>query len=73
MAHETWGEVPGALVRLNPDRHADEEQLMAWANARRAKHQRLHRVRFAAEPLPRNALGKVLKIHLRQSWHEGVR
>lgn len=73
LSHETWGEVPGALVRLHAGRRTDAQQLMAWANGLLAKHQRLHRIRFTGTPFPRNALGKVLKRELRDQWRRDER
>ncbi|WP_420392650.1 class I adenylate-forming enzyme family protein [Acuticoccus sp.] len=63
VPHEKWGETPVAIIV--PRGTASEEDVLAWSNARLAKHQRLFRVVTRAE-LPRNALGKVLKRELRE-------
>ncbi len=67
IPHERWGETPLALVIRRQDASASAEEIMAWANERLAKHQRLGAVEFRDE-LPRNALGKVLKKDLRARY-----
>ncbi len=62
--HEKWGETPLAVVVLKPGAYVSEEELKAWTNERVAKWQRVSEVRFTDE-LPRNAMGKVLKRHVR--------
>ena len=65
VAHEKWGEVPGAIVTVRKGESVNGDDLMAWCNERVSKTQRLHRVAIAQEDFPRNALGKVLKTELR--------
>ena len=65
IAHDKWGEVPAAIVRPRRSGEFSADELLTWVNARVAKHQRLSAVRISARPLPRNALGKVLKRELR--------
>jgi len=67
IPHERWGETPLALVIRRPDAQATEHEILEWANARLAKHQRLGAVEFRDE-FPRNALGKVLKKDLRAPY-----
>lgn len=67
IPHEKWGETPLALVI--PRGTPDPAELLAWANARLAKTQRLAALELRAE-FPRNALGKVLKRELRMAWAE---
>jgi acyl-CoA synthetase (AMP-forming)/AMP-acid ligase II len=69
IPHAKWGETPLALVIPRAD--ADAEAILAWANARLGRHQRLHRVEFRTE-FPRNALGKVLKKDLRAPYWTGT-
>lgn len=68
VPHAKWGETPVALVipRGTPDPAA----LLAWANARLARTQRLATLELRTE-FPRNALGKVLKRELRAAWEQG--
>lgn len=68
IPHPKWGETPLALViaRAAPD----PAEILAWANARLGKTQRLAAVELR-DDFPRNALGKVLKKELRAPyWHE---
>ena len=62
---ERWGETPLAFVVLRSPAAETAGALLAWANARLGKTQRLSEVRLV-EDLPRNPLGKVLKRELRQ-------
>lgn len=59
-----WGETPVAFVVLRPGASAGDDELLAWANARLGKTQRLSALHLASE-LPRSAIGKVLKRELR--------
>src|SRR5690606_16501437 len=59
---EKWGETPVAYVVKKEA--VSEEALLAWANERLGKTQRLAAVRFL-DALPRSPIGKVLKRELR--------
>lgn len=61
-----WGECPYGFVRLRGEAPPSVDDLKAWANERLAKHQRIAGLAIHREPLPRNALGKVLKAELRK-------
>ncbi|HYH21495.1 MAG TPA: class I adenylate-forming enzyme family protein [Azospirillum sp.] len=65
-----WGETPLGLVVLKPGRAADAGELLAWANARLGKTQRLSGVEFRTT-LPRSSIGKVLKRELRAPYWTG--
>lgn len=65
IPHPKWGETPLALVI--PRGEPDPGELLAWANARLARTQRLAGLEFRSA-FPRNALGKVLKRELRAPW-----
>jgi acyl-CoA synthetase (AMP-forming)/AMP-acid ligase II len=67
VPHERWGETPLALVIRRPGVEVTEDEVLAWANHRLGKHQRLGAVEFR-EAFPRNALGKVLKKDLRAPY-----
>ena len=60
---EEWGEIPWAGVVLRPGATVTEAELIAHANARLGKLQRIKRV-FFIEVLPRNAIEKVDKPNL---------
>lgn len=66
VSNSRWGETPVAVVVLKTGSGTDESSLLAWANERLGKQQRISRIHFATE-LPRNAAGKVLKAQLRVS------
>ena len=67
IPHAKWGETPLALVI--PRGAPDPAALLAWANERLARTQRLSALELRTE-FPRNALGKVLKRALRDAWAE---
>lgn len=70
IPHPRWDEVPLALVIPRDGATATPEDILAWANGRLAKTQRLAAVEFRKE-FPRNALGKVIKRSLREPfWAE---
>ncbi len=62
---DAWGESPVAFVVLRDEIATDV--LLAWANARLGKTQRLIAVETLPE-LPRSEIGKVLKRQLRDGW-----
>ena len=71
IPHDKWGETVLALVIRRPGTSPDADALMAWANQRLARHQRLATLEFCDE-FPRNALGKVLKRLLREPYWAAV-
>lgn len=64
---QTWGETPVAFVVLRDV--VAPESLCEWANQRLGKIQRLARV-IVVDELPRNAIGKVIKLALREQLVE---
>lgn len=60
-----WGERPYAFVIPTAGKTIAAEKIVAWANDRLAKHQRICGLSFVAT-FPRNALGKVVKPDLLQ-------
>jgi acyl-CoA synthetase (AMP-forming)/AMP-acid ligase II len=65
LPHRTLGEEPAAVVHLAPGTSASEEELKAWVRGRLATFKTPVRIAFMAEPLPRNANGKIMKDKLR--------
>jgi acyl-CoA synthetase (AMP-forming)/AMP-acid ligase II len=65
LPHRTLGEEPAAVVHLAPGMAASEEELKAWVRERLAVFKTPVRIAFMADPLPRNANGKILKGELR--------
>jgi len=66
LPHRTLGEEPAAVVQLAPGMAASEAELKEWVRARLAAFKTPVRIAFLAEPLPRNANGKILKPELRR-------
>jgi long-chain acyl-CoA synthetase len=64
---ERWGETPVAFAVARPGSRLTSDQLLAWANERLGKTQRLAAVQMV-ESLPRSAIGKVLKRELRDGF-----
>jgi acyl-CoA synthetase (AMP-forming)/AMP-acid ligase II len=69
---DQWGETPVAAVVWRDGAAPDEAGLLAWANARLGKTQRLAAV-HTLDALPRSAIGKVLKRELREALAAGSR
>ncbi|MDB5797483.1 MAG: acyl--CoA ligase [Paucimonas sp.] len=67
VASEKWGETPVAFVVAAAD--GDAAAIMAWANEKLGKMQRLAAVRIVPA-LPRSPIGKVLKRELRDGFRE---
>lgn len=67
VASERWGETPVAFAVRRPHTTLSAEELLAWANERLGKTQRLAAVEMV-EDLPRNGIGKVLKRDLRDTF-----
>jgi len=61
---DQWGETPVAFVVLKADADVEPEVLRTFANASLGKHQRISEVRII-DSLPRSAIGKVLKLELK--------
>jgi len=64
---QRWGETPVAFVVTRAGQPTTAAELLAWANERVGKTQRLACVELAPA-LPRSAIGKVLKRELREDF-----
>lgn len=65
IPHHSLGEQPAAVVHLAPGSVASEAELQDWVRARLAAFKVPVAIRFANDPLPRNANGKILKRDLK--------
>ena len=65
LAHRILGEEPAAVVTLKQGMQASEEELRAFVAEHLAAFKVPVRIAFSAEPLPRNAPGKIMKPQLR--------
>jgi len=68
VPHRVLGEEVGAVVQLKPGARVDEDTLKRHVAARLAAFKVPAHIVFRAEPLPRNANGKILKRTLRQAF-----
>lgn len=72
IPHRTLGEEPAAVVHLAPGETANEAELQTWVRDRLAAFKVPVAIRFCAEPLPRNANGKILKRDLKHLFEDRV-
>ncbi len=68
IPHKILGEEVGAVVQLKPGMTASEAELRAHVAAQLAAFKVPVEIQFLAEPLPRNANGKIVKSELRQRF-----
>jgi long-chain acyl-CoA synthetase len=68
IQHKVLGEEVGAVVQLKPGRSVSEAELRAFVASQIAAFKVPVEIQFQAEPLPRNANGKILKVDLRQRF-----
>lgn len=66
-----WGETPLGLVVLRAGSAMDNAELLAWANARVGKLQRLSAIELRPT-LPRSPAGKLLKPELKKPYWESA-
>jgi len=67
VPHETWGEVPKALVVLKVGSQAREHEILDFCRSR-LSHYKCPRSLEFVESLPKTGTGKILKRELRQKY-----
>ena len=66
-----WGEAVHAVIRLRDGEQTDAETLRAHCATRIARYKCPRSIALDTTPLPRSAIGKVLKTELRRSYWAG--
>jgi len=69
--HETWGEVPAAIVVRKPGSELTGEALLSFLQDRLGKFKMPRVIEFADEPLPKTGTGKIRKLILREKFWAG--
>ena len=64
----TWGEIPAAVVRTGADCALSESEWQNWCSERMAAYKVPSQWQFTDEPLPRNAVNKLLKQTIREQF-----
>ncbi|MFN7055212.1 class I adenylate-forming enzyme family protein [Hyphomonas sp.] len=72
IPHKVLGEEVGAVVQLKPGKAATEAELRAHVASQLAAFKVPVEIQFQADPLPRNANGKIMKAELRQRFRDRV-
>ncbi len=67
MPSEKWGEVPLAIVSLQPDKSATADEIIAFCDDKLARFKIPKAVEFS-DDIPRNPSGKILKRILRERY-----
>lgn len=68
IPHKILGEEVGAVVQLTPGKSVTEDELRAHVANQLAAFKVPVEIQFQADPLPRNANGKILKAELRERF-----
>ena len=67
---EKWGEVPKAIIVLQPDAKVTEEEIIQFCRSELAHFKAPKSVEFV-EALPKTATGKLQKFRLREMYWAG--
>ncbi len=70
---ERWGETVKAIVVLRPNETMDADELSAYLTDKLAGYKKPRVIEFSDKPLPRNAMGKLLKTVLRETHGSLIR
>ena len=64
----TWGEIPAAVLRTGTDCAFSESEWQNWCSERMAAYKVPSQWQFTHDPLPRNAVNKLLKQTIREQF-----
>ena len=64
----TWGEIPAAVLRIGADCALSESEWQNWCSERMAAYKVPSQWQFTHDPLPRNAVNKLLKQTIREQF-----
>ncbi len=70
VPHEKWGETPKAVVVLKDGAEATEAELIDWCRQQVGSVKKPRSVDFSDEPLPKSAVGKMLRRLVKEKYWE---
>jgi acyl-CoA synthetase (AMP-forming)/AMP-acid ligase II len=71
IPHEKWGETPMAVCVIDPDRSISAQEVLDLVAAQLGSYMKPGRVELRTEPLPRSAVGKLMRRILREPYWQG--
>lgn len=71
VPHERWGETPMAVCVLAEGARVEEEELIELCADRLGSYKKPARIDLTTEPLPKSAVGKIMRKTLREPHWEG--
>jgi fatty-acyl-CoA synthase len=69
--HETWGEVPAAIICVKPGAVLTEADLLEFLGSRLGRFKLPRHFEFTTEPLPKTGTGKIRKMILKERFWSG--
>jgi acyl-CoA synthetase (AMP-forming)/AMP-acid ligase II len=71
IPHEKWGETPMAVCSIDPDLPVSEREIIELVAGALGSYQKPSRVELTSEPLPKSAVGKLMRRALREPhWQD---
>ena len=71
IPHEKWGETPMAVCTVDPDAGVTEEEVVDLVANTLGSYQKPTKVELRTDPLPKSAVGKLMRRALREPYWEG--
>jgi fatty-acyl-CoA synthase len=68
---DQWGEVPAAVVVLQPGSQLTKEQLLEFLSGRLGRFKLPRVIEFSSDPLPKTGTGKIRKLVLKERFWQG--